>query len=1484
MAESYSIEAVLSARDAGFTAGMKAAGSATESLGQKLKSGIGFGAFAAIGQKAVSAVSSGVTGLIGDLSESSAAWKTFQGNMKMNGHAEKQIKSIKGELQKFAEQTIYSSSDMATTFAQLDAVGTKNTTNLVKGFGGLAAAAENPAQAMKTLSQQATQAAAKPKIQWEDFKLMLEQTPAGIAAVAKEMGMSTSEMIKKVQDGKIKTEDFFDAIAKVGTNKSFTKLATEYKTVGQAMDGLTETASNKLAPAFDVVSGAAIKGVSSIVDAMEGIDGDAIGKKVAAFGKNVSKYWNVLKTDALKIGSAFGGAIGTIGKSMAKLNGSFGSTESVNGFKSAMNGATGALTKFAGFCEAHSDAIAKLISELPKLLVAYKGFKTVKSIAPGVGAFGSAIGGLAKKGLSKIAPNLFKVSEAQEAVGKSSGASSKKILTSAKAFMMFGAGVLMMGTGFSILAKGATELASSGSVAIAIFVGMAGAVSALSIGMLKMVQSVSATPKKLTSVAMAFMAIGASILMASTGFWLLSNAAINLASAGAPAIAVMIGMVGAIAGLAVGASILGPALTAGAAGFIAFGAGIALVGAGALLASAALYVMAAVLPVIVQYGTSGAIAIAALGAGMIVFGAGAVVAGAASIVLGVGLLAVGAGSLAAAVGVLALGAATVVLGAGCLIAGAGIALFAAGLPVIASSGVAGAGALVALGAGMIAFSVGAVAGGAACVALGAGLAVVGAGALVASAGVLVLAAGALLLGTGMAVIAVSATVIAASLTATAAGAVTSAAAFTTLLAVALPVGVALVAASAGFLAFGVAALTSGAGVALLAAGFIALSAGLTISAAAISVMAASFSVVAVGATTSASAITALLTVVLPVGAALATTSAGFLVFGAGALSATAGVAAFGAAMIAGAAGTLVMAVSLKAVNSSMNSISSNAKSAQSSLSSMQGSVNAVNSGLNALGSKASAALNKLTSSFKNAASNAKSSGQKVGTGFTDGMKSGLNKAPSVASTAVKNVASKLKSGYSAAHSAGAYISKGFASGMSSCLGQIKSAAAQMVAAADAAIRAKAKIHSPSRLTKSHGRNIAIGLGIGIKNGINSVKKASKTLVEAAFNTMQKATKTRKYEDAAKSAIDTFKDKMNDKVSKTTKSLNKQVDSAIKKLKKKNPKLKKQYTKVGKILKSDISSTIKKQGQKAIDATDKALTALGEKYQEKYDKIVSDRENYLSKLSDYGDLYSVDSYGFVALKDFKAQKSQVEALAKNMEHLKNVLPYDLMRDIQDMDTSSALAYTNELLKKGDSWLKQYGKDYTSFMNTSKTASDKYYQPYIDKLDKDYNKAVTDELKKLEKQLNDIGKQAVTGFTKGLTSKSSKKALKKAAKDLASILTKSVKGKLKIHSPSRVFMLLGEYVGKGFANGIYSMGRKVKQAMESIVTIPDVQTPVLAGGFGSDLSADYEYYRNTEYTIVVPVEIDGRETARVTAPYTEAELNKRQKRYDRNHGRR
>ena len=241
MADSYSVKAILSAKDSGFSSTLKSCSSTLDTISSRIN-GFSFGILTGAGQAAFGALKNGVTSLIGEIDASNAAWKTFEGNMGILGKGTGEIDKAKKSLQEYAQQSVYSSSDMASTYAQLEAVGTKSTLELVKSFGGLAAASENPQQAMKTLSQQATQMAAKPSVAWADFKLMLEQSPAGIAAVAKEMGMSTSEMVTAVQDGKVATDKFFDAIIKAGgAGTEFEKMATTPKTVGQAMDGLTET-------------------------------------------------------------------------------------------------------------------------------------------------------------------------------------------------------------------------------------------------------------------------------------------------------------------------------------------------------------------------------------------------------------------------------------------------------------------------------------------------------------------------------------------------------------------------------------------------------------------------------------------------------------------------------------------------------------------------------------------------------------------------------------------------------------------------------------------------------------------------------------------------------------------------------------------------------------------------------------------------------------------------------------------------------------------------------------------------------------------------------------------------------------------------------------------------------------------------------------------------------------------------------------------
>ncbi|WP_171311914.1 tape measure protein [Enterococcus cecorum] len=310
-------------------------GNAGSKVGSIFKQVLGANLVSSAISTTIGSITSGVRELYGELNGSNKAWQTFEGNMSMLGKSADEISNAKKAMQDYATQTIYSASDMAQTYSQLAAVGIKGTDKLVTGFGGLAAAAENPQQAMKTLSQQAVQMAAKPTVAWQDFKLMLEQTPAGISAVAKEMGMSTSEMVTAVQDGTIKTEDFFNAIQKVGNNEHFAKMATQFKSIDQAIDGARETLSNKLMPTFEKFNQFGIKVVEQLTNALDKIDFSKVADKVGKFldGVNIEEAFS-------KIGSIIDN---TVSKVKTFFN-TFAQTGAIQAFLSAMK-ATGAAIK-----------------------------------------------------------------------------------------------------------------------------------------------------------------------------------------------------------------------------------------------------------------------------------------------------------------------------------------------------------------------------------------------------------------------------------------------------------------------------------------------------------------------------------------------------------------------------------------------------------------------------------------------------------------------------------------------------------------------------------------------------------------------------------------------------------------------------------------------------------------------------------------------------------------------------------------------------------------------------------------------------------------------------------------------------------------------------------------------------------------------------------------------------------------------------------
>lgn len=362
--------------------------------------------------KGMGLAGSGIRSMLGELNEASTSWQTFEGNMHQLGASNTQIARAKSDMQKFAQQTIYSASDMSSTYAQLAAVGTKNTAQLVKGFGGLASAADNPQQAMKTLSEQATQMAAKPKVQWQDFKLMLEQTPAGISAVAKTMGESTTQLIKNIQDGKVKTQDFLNAVAKTGTNANFSKMATQYKTVGQAMDGLKETLANKLQPAFDKVGKIGIKAVEGITDKLGNINGEKLGDSLVNIIQSVKSKFDNLKNNFMNgfsdsfnldsfqnmltslgnafnnVKNAFSGEGGSLANSLGGLSG-----KGLNGISSIITNIANAISKMSpGQIRAVGTAIASLAGALTLLKGAGSVAGIISNIASGLSAIKGGLG------------------------------------------------------------------------------------------------------------------------------------------------------------------------------------------------------------------------------------------------------------------------------------------------------------------------------------------------------------------------------------------------------------------------------------------------------------------------------------------------------------------------------------------------------------------------------------------------------------------------------------------------------------------------------------------------------------------------------------------------------------------------------------------------------------------------------------------------------------------------------------------------------------------------------------------------------------------------------------------------------------------------------------------------------------------------------------------------------------------------------------
>lgn len=139
-------------------------------------------------------------------------------------------------------------------------------------------------------------------------------------------------------------------------------------------------------------------------------------------------------------------------------------------------------------------------------------------------------------------------------------------------------------------------------------------------------------------------------------------------------------------------------------------------------------------------------------------------------------------------------------------------------------------------------------------------------------------------------------------------------------------------------------------------------------------------------------------------------------------------------------------------------------------------------------------INAIVTALTNAEAKATTSGTAMGTNFTKGLGSGLKTGVSVAKSSCQSIISAFNSCQSRAEYCGRMIGQGLANGLRASEGSVRAAAASLAAAADAAIQAKAKIGSPSKVTRKDGMWIGKGFVLGLESMYSDVKRASEDLL------------------------------------------------------------------------------------------------------------------------------------------------------------------------------------------------------------------------------------------------------------------------------------------------------------------------------------------------------------------------------------------------------
>lgn len=279
-----------------------------------------FGAISGVVSGAVGSMTSSVIGhvtnLAGEMAEVSDSAQSFANTLQFAGVNGSQIQKLTKSTQRYADQTVFSLSDIRNTTAQLASNGVRGYGELAEAAGNLTAVAGGGADAYKSVAMVLTQTAGAGKLTTENWDQLADAIPGASGKLQESMqqaGVYTGNFRDALANGKISAEDFNNAIMQLGMSDAAKKAATDTSQLGNAAGNADAAIVKFGSKLLDVVKpqvtdflGRLADGVSSMADRIPG----AI-TQLAQWGSNLQTIATTIAPVIIGVGG-FAAGIGLL--------------------------------------------------------------------------------------------------------------------------------------------------------------------------------------------------------------------------------------------------------------------------------------------------------------------------------------------------------------------------------------------------------------------------------------------------------------------------------------------------------------------------------------------------------------------------------------------------------------------------------------------------------------------------------------------------------------------------------------------------------------------------------------------------------------------------------------------------------------------------------------------------------------------------------------------------------------------------------------------------------------------------------------------------------------------------------------------------------------------------------------------------------------------------------------------------------------------